>query len=112
MDGHWADSAAQILQMASSGQVKVQLGGPLGKLVQYISVNNRIKSNRFTSWFMTSATAGLQSDELRIAEYITGWQTVMNDGPEYLSNQAVNWIRDTEEVDLEIIDTALSESLK
>jgi len=37
---------------------------------------------------------------------------IIDDGPGVLSDQAINWIRVTEDVQLEIIDANLSESLE
>jgi hypothetical protein len=37
---------------------------------------------------------------------------IIDDGPGVLSDQAINWIRATEDVQLEIIDANLSESLE
>jgi hypothetical protein len=37
---------------------------------------------------------------------------IIDDGPGVLSEQAINWIRATKDVQLEIIDANLSESLE
>jgi len=37
---------------------------------------------------------------------------VIYNGPGVLSHQAINWIRDMEDIQLEIIDANLSESLE
>jgi hypothetical protein len=70
------------------------------------------ESIRFSSRFKTSTTAGFQSTELSTTEYITNRMKIIDAGPGVLSNQAINWIRATEDVQLEIIDANLSESLE
>jgi len=61
---------------------------------------------------MTSTTVGFQPTELRTTEYITTRMNIIDDSPGVLSDQAINWIRATEDVQLEIIDANLSESLE
>jgi hypothetical protein len=73
---------------------------------------DKAESIRFSSRFQTSTTAGFQPTELRTTEYITNRMTIIDDGPGFLSDQAMNWIRAMENVQLEIIDANLSESLK
>jgi hypothetical protein len=73
---------------------------------------DKAESIRYRSRFETSATAGFQPTELRTAEYATNRMNVIEDGPGHLSDQAFNWIRATEDVQLEIIDANLSESLE
>jgi len=73
---------------------------------------DKAESIRFSSRFKTSITAGLQPTELRTTEYITNRMKIIDDGPGVLSDQAINWIRATEAVQLEIIDANLSKSLE
>jgi hypothetical protein len=69
-------------------------------------------SIRFSSKFATLTTAGFEPAELRTAEYFTKRKKVIDDGPEHLLDQAINWIKATEDVQLEIINAGLSESLE
>ena len=55
---------------------------------------------------------GFPPTELRTTEYITNLMTIIDDGPGVLSDHAINWIRATEDVQLEIFDANLSESLE
>ncbi|KAF8242966.1 hypothetical protein K440DRAFT_638094 [Wilcoxina mikolae CBS 423.85] len=73
---------------------------------------DRTESIRFTNSLTTSATAGLQPAELRTEEYITKRQKIIADGPRPLSDQAINWIKAMEDVQLEIINAGLLESLE
>jgi hypothetical protein len=61
---------------------------------------------------MTTATVGFQPTELRTPQYVTNHIKVIDNGPGHLSDQAMNWIRATEDVQLEIIDANLSENLE
>jgi len=70
------------------------------------------KSIRFSSRFKTSTTAGFQPTERHTTEYITHQIKIIDDGPGVLSDQAINWIRAVEDVQLEIIDANLCESLE
>ena len=73
---------------------------------------NTAESIRFSSRFETSTTAGFQPTELRTMEYITNQMKIIHDGPGVLYHQAINWIWATEDVQLEIIEAHLSESLE
>jgi len=73
---------------------------------------HKAESIRFSSKFRTSTTAGFQPTELRTTGYVTNWMKVIHDGPVVLSDQAINWIWATEDVQLELIDANLSESLE
>jgi hypothetical protein len=82
---------------------------------QDVSFKDKIdqaESIRFSSKFATLATAGFEPAELRTAEYVTERKKIIDDGPGHLSDQAINWIKATEDVQLEIIDAGLSESLE
>jgi hypothetical protein len=81
---------------------------------QDISFKDRIdqaESIRFSNNFKTLAE-GFEPAEPRSAEYVTTRKKIIDDGPGHLSDQAINWIKATEDVQLEIIDAGLSESLK
>ncbi|KAF8247975.1 hypothetical protein K440DRAFT_643414 [Wilcoxina mikolae CBS 423.85] len=82
----------------------------------YVSLRNRIdktESIRFSNNFLTtSATTDFQPTELCTEEYFTKRQKIIADGPGPLSDQAVNRIRATEEVQVEMINSGLSESLE
>ena len=80
--------------------------------VSFTDKIDKAESIRFSSRFKTSTTAGFQPTELRTTEYITNRMKIIDDGPGVLSDQAINWIRATEDVQLEIIDANLSESLE
>jgi len=69
-------------------------------------------SIRFSSRFKTLVTAGFQPTEHRTTEYVTNRMKAIEDGPGLLSDQAINWIRATEDVQQQIIDSNLSESLE
>ena len=73
---------------------------------------DKAESIRFSSRFKTSTSVGLQPTELCTTEYITNRMKIIDDSPGVLSDQAINWIRATEDVQLEIIDANLSESLE
>ncbi|KAF8246992.1 hypothetical protein K440DRAFT_644312 [Wilcoxina mikolae CBS 423.85] len=73
---------------------------------------DRTESIRFSNSLTTSVTADFQPVELRTEEYVTKQQKIIAEGPAPLSDQAINWIKATEDVQLEIIDADLSESLK
>jgi len=79
--------------------------------VSFTDKIDKAESIRFSSRFNTSATAGFQPTELRTTEYVTNRMKVIDNGPGHLSDQAINWIRATEDVQLEIINAHLSESL-
>jgi len=66
----------------------------------------------FSSRLKTSTTAGFQHTELRTTEYITIRMKVIDDGPGVLSDRGIYWIKATGDVQLEVIDVNLSESLK
>ena len=72
----------------------------------------KAESIMFSSRFKTSTTAGFQPTEIRTTEYITNRMKIIDDGPEVLSDQAIHWIRATDDVQLEIIDANLSEILE
>jgi len=78
--------------------------------VSFIDKIDKAESIRFSSRFKTSTTVGFQPTELRTTEYITNRMKIIDDGPGVLSDQAINWIRATEDIQLEIIDPNLSES--
>jgi len=73
---------------------------------------DQAKPSRFISRFKTSATMGFQPTELGTTEYITNQMKVIVDGPRLLSDQAINWIRATEDIQLEMIDANLCENLE
>jgi len=77
----------------------------------FIDTIENAESIRFSCRFKTSATAGFQSTELCRTEYVTKWMKVIDDGPGDLSDQAINWIRATENVQVKIINANLSEML-
>jgi len=84
-------------------------------VTQNVSFTNKIdkaESIRFCSRFKTSTTSGLQPTELRTTEYIANRMKIIEDGPGVLSDQEINWIRATGDVQLDIIDDNLSESLE
>jgi hypothetical protein len=66
---------------------------------------------RITSRFKTSATPDFKPTELCMTEYITKRICTVEDSPELLSEQAINWIRAAEAVQLETMDVNISESL-
>jgi len=66
----------------------------------------------FSSRFKISTTAGFQPTKLHTTEYITNQLKITDDGPGVWSDQAIDWIRATEDVQLEIIDGNLSELLE
>jgi len=74
----------------------------------FTDIIDKAESIRFTSRFKTSATANLQPAELCTTEYVTNPMKVINDDPWLLSDQAINWIRAMEDVQLEIIEANLS----
>jgi len=78
--------------------------------VSFADKIDKAESIRFSSRFKTSATAGFQSTELGPTEYVTNRMKVIDDGPGPLSDQAINRIRATEDVQLEIIDANLYKS--
>jgi hypothetical protein len=80
--------------------------------VSFTDKIDKAASIRFSSRFKTSTTAGFQPTELCTTEYITNRMKIIDDGPRVLSDQANNWIRAMEDVQLEIIDANLSESLE
>jgi len=73
---------------------------------------DKAESIGFGSRFKTSTTVGFQPTELPTTEYITNRMKIIDDGPGVLSDQAINWIRATEDIQLEIIDVDLSKSLE
>jgi len=80
--------------------------------VSFTDKIDKAESIRFSSRFKTSTTAGFQPTELRTKEYITHRLKIIDDGHGVLSDQAINWIRATEDVQLEIIDATLAKSLE
>jgi len=80
--------------------------------VSFTDKIDKAESIRFTSRFKTSTTAGFQPTELCTTEYITNRMKLIDESPGVLSNQALNGIRATEEVQSEIIDANLSERLE
>jgi len=80
--------------------------------VSFTDKIDKAESIRFSSRFKTSTTAGFQPTELSTTEYITNRMKIIDNSPGVLSDQAINWIRATEDVQLEIIDANLSESLE
>jgi hypothetical protein len=73
---------------------------------------DQAESIRFSNRFRTSTTAGFQPTEHCTTEYVTNRMKVIDEGPGVLSDQALNWIRATEDVQSEIIDANLSESIE
>jgi hypothetical protein len=71
---------------------------------------DKAESIRYSSRFKTSPTASFQPTELRITELITNLIKVIKDGPRLRSDEAINWIWATKDVQLEIIDANLSKS--
>jgi hypothetical protein len=67
---------------------------------------------RFSSWFKTSATTGFQPTERVTTEYILNWIKAIDGSPGLWSAQAINCIRATEDVQLEIIDGNLPSTLE
>jgi hypothetical protein len=61
---------------------------------------DKAETIRFCSRFKTSTTAGFQPTELRTTEYITNRMKIIDHGPGVVSDQAINWIRSTEDVHL------------
>jgi len=80
--------------------------------VSFTDKIDKTESIRFSSRLKTSTTAGFQPTELRTIESITNRMKIIDDGPGVLSDQAINWIRAMEDVQLEIIDANLSESVE
>jgi len=80
--------------------------------VSFTDKIDKAESIRFSSRFEISTTVGFQPTELRTTEYITNQMKIIDDGPGVLSDQAINWIKATEDVQLEIIDATHSESLE
>jgi len=80
--------------------------------VSFTDKIDQAESIRFSSRFKTSTTAGFQPTDLRTTEYITNQMKIIDDSPGVLSDQAINWIRATEDIQLQIIDANLSESLE
>jgi len=80
--------------------------------VSFTDKIDKALSMRFSSRFKTSTTAGFRPTERRTTEYITNRMNNIHDGTGVLSDQAINSIRATEDVQLEIIDANLSESLE
>jgi len=83
--------------------------------MQHVSCTDKInqaESMRFSSRFKTSPTACIQPTGLRTTEYVTNRMKVIDDAPRFLSDQAINGIRATENVHLDIIDANLPESLE
>ncbi|KAF8241388.1 hypothetical protein K440DRAFT_643711 [Wilcoxina mikolae CBS 423.85] len=70
---------------------------------------DRTESIRFSNSLTTSATTGFQTAELRTEEYVAKRQIIIADGPGPLSDQAINWIKAREDVQLEMIDAGLCE---
>ena len=66
---------------------------------------------RFSSRFKTSTTGGFQPTEHRTTEYVTNQMKVIHNGPRLLSDQPINWIKATEDIQLEITNTNRSEAL-
>jgi hypothetical protein len=82
---------------------------------QDVSFSDRInmaESIRFSSKFTTLAAAAFKSGKFHPTEYITKRKKVIDDSPGHLSRQAINWNKATEDVQLEIIEVGLLESLK
>jgi len=65
---------------------------------------------RITSRFKTSATPDFKPTELCMTEYITKQIITVEDSSELLSEQAINWIRTAEDVQLETMYANISES--
>jgi len=61
---------------------------------------------------MSSATTDFQSTELHRTVYGTKQMNIIDDGPEHFSEQAINLIRATEDVWLEIMDVHHAESFE
>jgi len=80
--------------------------------VSFADKIDKAESIRFSSRFKISTTMGFQPTEISTTEYITNQMKIIDDGPGVLSDQAINWIRATEDVQLEIIDDDHSESLE
>ena len=80
--------------------------------VSFTDRNDKAESIRFSSRFKTSATTGFQSTELRSTEYVTNQMKVIDGSPGHLPDQAINWIRATEDVQLEVMDANLSERVE
>ena len=82
--------------------------------MHHVSCTDKIdkaQSIRFSSRFKTSTTTCFQPTELHTTENITNRMKVINNCPGVMSDQSINWIRAMEDVQLEIIDAYLSESL-
>ena len=80
-----------------------------------VSFTNKIgnsESIRFSSRFKASTTVGFQTTELRSTEFITNRIMVIDDGLGVLSDLAMNRIRAPEDMQLEMIDANLSESVE
>ena len=79
--------------------------------VSFTDKMDKAESITFSSRFKTSTTVCFQPTELRTTEYITNRMKIIDDSPGVLSDEAINWIRATEDIQLEIIDANLSKSL-
>ncbi|KAF8245057.1 hypothetical protein K440DRAFT_646585 [Wilcoxina mikolae CBS 423.85] len=73
---------------------------------------DKTESSRLSSSHTTLATVDFEPAEHCTPEYISKRQKVINDGPGHLSDQAINWIKAMEDVELEINDVNLSKSHK
>jgi len=61
---------------------------------------------------MSSTTAGFHHTELHTTEYVTNQKKVTDNGPGVFSAKAINTNRATEDVQFDIIDANLSNSLE
>jgi hypothetical protein len=80
--------------------------------VSFTDTIDKAESIRFSSRFKTSTTVGFQFTGLRTTEYITNRMKIIDNGPGVWSFKAINLIRATEDIQLEITDANLSESLE
>jgi hypothetical protein len=69
------------------------------------------KSIRFCSNHTTLATRRFEPAKLCTAEYVTMQNKVIDNRPGHLSDHSIKWIKAMEDVQLQLIDTGLSESL-
>ena len=76
--------------------------------VRFTDKIDKAESIRSSSRCKISTTTVFQPTELRTTEYVTNRLKVISNGPGVLSDQAIDRIRATEDVPLEIIDANLS----
>ena len=80
--------------------------------VSFTDSMENAKSTTCSSRFQTSATMGFQHTEHCTTQYVPNLVNVIDYSPEPFWDKVINWVRNMEEAQLEMINANLWESLK